>query len=168
MLYARARLIWVVVVFALLWLAALAAGRRALAATGAPAGPREYDTPPPRRPFLIMNPRSGGGKVERFDLADRARALGAEVVLLDGPGMDVTDLARQAVDDGADLLGVAGGDGTQALVAGDRRRARRCRSWSSPRAPATTSRSTSASTGRTRRPAWTPSPTASSCGWTSD
>jgi diacylglycerol kinase family enzyme len=27
-------------------------------------------------------------------------------------------LARQAVDDGADLLGVAGGDGTQALVAG--------------------------------------------------
>ena len=32
--------------------------------------------------------------------------------------MDVAALARQAVADGADLLGVAGGDGTQALVAG--------------------------------------------------
>jgi diacylglycerol kinase family enzyme len=32
--------------------------------------------------------------------------------------VDVADLARQAVADGADLLVVAGGDGTQALVAG--------------------------------------------------
>jgi diacylglycerol kinase family enzyme len=31
---------------------------------------------------------------------------------------DVAELARQAVREGADLLGVAGGDGTQALVAG--------------------------------------------------
>ena len=36
-----------------------------------------------------------------------------------GPGVvDVADLARRAVAAGADLLGVAGGDGTQALVAG--------------------------------------------------
>jgi len=36
-----------------------------------------------------------------------------------GPGyVDVAGVARQAVADGADLLGVAGGDGTQALVAG--------------------------------------------------
>ena len=41
------------------------------------------------------------------------------MVLLDGPGIvDVEALARKAVADGADLLGVAGGDGTQALVAG--------------------------------------------------
>jgi diacylglycerol kinase family enzyme len=41
------------------------------------------------------------------------------VALLEGPGpVDVAALARQAVADGADLLGVAGGDGTQALVAG--------------------------------------------------
>jgi diacylglycerol kinase family enzyme len=80
---------------------------------------REHDVPPPRRPFLIMNPRSGGGKVTRFGLKDKAEALGAEVVLLEGPGpVDVGELARQAVADGADLLGVAGGDGTQALVAG--------------------------------------------------
>ncbi len=32
--------------------------------------------------------------------------------------MDVAALARRAVAGGADLLGVAGGDGTQALVAG--------------------------------------------------
>ena len=41
------------------------------------------------------------------------------MALLEGPGVvDVAALARQAVDAGADLLGVAGGDGTQALVAG--------------------------------------------------
>jgi len=77
------------------------------------------EVPPPTRAFLIMNPRSGGGKVARFGLKDKAEALGAEVVLLEGPGtVDVAALARQAVADGADLLGVAGGDGTQALVAG--------------------------------------------------
>ncbi len=117
-MYARAGLLWVVVVFALLWSVTLAAGRRSLAPDGAPDGVRQYEVPPPRRPFLIMNPRSGGGKVAHFDLVRRARALDADVVLLDGPGMDVADLAREAVRDGADLLGVAGGDGTQALVAG--------------------------------------------------
>jgi diacylglycerol kinase family enzyme len=72
-----------------------------------------------RQPFIVMNPRSGGGKVVRFGLADKAKALGAEVKLLDGPGyVDVAALVRDAVARGADLLGVAGGDGTQALVAG--------------------------------------------------
>ncbi|BFU43227.1 diacylglycerol/lipid kinase family protein [Krasilnikovia sp. MM14-A1004] len=116
-LFGRANLIWVVVAFALLWMAALAAGRRALTAPEITDGPAERETPPPRRPYLIMNPRSGGGKVERFQLVERARELGAEVALLEGD-VDVVELARQAVRDGADLLGVAGGDGTQALVAG--------------------------------------------------
>ena len=72
-----------------------------------------------RRPFIVMNPRSGGGKVVQFDLKAKAEALGATVALLDGPGyVDVAELVRHAVADGADLLGVAGGDGTQALVAG--------------------------------------------------
>lgn len=76
-------------------------------------------TPPPLRPFIVMNPRSGGGKVVKFDLQRKAEALGAEVKLLDGPGhVDVAAIVRDAVDRGADLLGVAGGDGTQALVAG--------------------------------------------------
>ena len=66
-----------------------------------------------------MNPRSGGGKVGKFDLQRKAEALGAEVFLMSGPEpVDVAAVARQAVADGADLLGVAGGDGTQALVAG--------------------------------------------------
>jgi diacylglycerol kinase family enzyme len=73
----------------------------------------------PRRAFLIMNPRSGGGKVSRFGLREMAESLGAQITMLDGPEIvDVTALARQAVAAGADLLGVAGGDGTQALVAG--------------------------------------------------
>lgn len=49
---------------------------------------------------------------------ERAEKLGARVVLLD-PSVetDVAALAQEAVAGGADLLGVAGGDGTQALVA---------------------------------------------------
>jgi diacylglycerol kinase family enzyme len=121
--YTRARLTWVVLVaFALLGVA-VAAGRAALARDPDPdpdpGKMHEHDEPPPRRPYLIMNPRSGGGKVARFGLKDKAEALGATVALLEGPEMvDVGQLARNAVADGADLLGVAGGDGTQALVAG--------------------------------------------------
>jgi len=116
-LYARERLLWVAVLSLGLWAVALAAGRAALADVR-PAM-IEYEAPPPRRPFLIMNPRSGDGKVGRFGLVDLARDLGAEVAVLDGPGfVDVTDLARSAVARGCDLLGVAGGDGTQALIAG--------------------------------------------------
>jgi diacylglycerol kinase family enzyme len=118
-LYIRARLTWVVLLaFGLLALA-VAAGRAALRRDPTPEKMHEYDTPPPRRPYLIMNPRSGGGKVARFDLKNKAEVLGAGVALLEGPGtVDVGELARAAVADGADLLGVAGGDGTQALVAG--------------------------------------------------
>jgi diacylglycerol kinase family enzyme len=118
-LYIRARLTWVVLLaFGLLALA-VAAGRAALRHDPTPEKMHEYDTPPPRRPYLIMNPRSGGGKVARFDLKNKAEVLGAGVALLEGPGtVDVGELAHAAVADGADLLGVAGGDGTQALVAG--------------------------------------------------
>jgi diacylglycerol kinase family enzyme len=95
-----------------------AAARHALRHTHEPWMPVATTTPP-GKPFIVMNPRSGGGKVVRFDLAAKARALGAEVALLDGPGyVDVAAIVRDAVAGGADLLGVAGGDGTQALVAG--------------------------------------------------
>jgi len=114
----RADLLWVVVVAAVLLLLAATAGQAALRRGLSPYRTPELDVPPPRRPFLIMNPRSGGGKVARFGLREKAEALGAEVVVLDGPGFaDVAALARKAVEQGADLLGVAGGDGTQALVA---------------------------------------------------
>jgi len=108
-----------VVIALLLAAAAVSMARAAVARSRTPDGVPEERTPAPTRPYLIMNPRSGGGKVGRFDLATKATALGAEVVLLDGPGqVDVAALARAAVAAGADLLGVAGGDGTQALVAG--------------------------------------------------
>jgi diacylglycerol kinase family enzyme len=118
-LYTSARLTWVVLLALGLLALAVAAGRAALRRDAIPERLPEYDVPPPRRPYLIMNPRSGGGKVVRFGLKDKAEALGAEVAVLDGHGtVDVGALARRAVADGADLLGVAGGDGTQALVAG--------------------------------------------------
>jgi diacylglycerol kinase family enzyme len=110
---------WEIALSVVLAAAAIAAGRAALSIGRSPAKPREVAAAPQRQPFMIMNPWSGGGKVGKFGLKDKAIALGAEVDLLDGPGrVDVAVLARQAVDGGADLLGVAGGDGTQALVAG--------------------------------------------------
>jgi diacylglycerol kinase family enzyme len=118
-LYVLAGLLWEIALSLALGAAAVAAGRGALRYDRPPKRSREDPAPPRRRPFLIMNPRSGGGKVGKFGLRDKAAGLGAEVALLDGPGIvDVASLARGAVDRGADLLGVAGGDGTQALVAG--------------------------------------------------
>jgi diacylglycerol kinase family enzyme len=70
----------------------------------------------PRRPVLLCNPWSGGGKVERFGLVPLAAELGVETVMLDH-GLDLEQLARDAVARGADCLGMAGGDGSQALVA---------------------------------------------------
>jgi diacylglycerol kinase family enzyme len=80
------------------------------------APPAGESAPRPAHPVLIMNPRSGGGKVTRFALADEARARGVEAVMLE-PGADLEALARDAVARGADVLGMAGGDGSQALVA---------------------------------------------------
>src|SRR5262249_36914634 len=96
-----------------------AVGRKALTPTAASERMPSLDVPPPKRAFLIMNPKSGGGKVTKFGLKEKAEALGAEVALLEGPGpVDVAALARQAGAGGAGLLGVARGDGTQALGAG--------------------------------------------------
>jgi diacylglycerol kinase family enzyme len=117
--YVAAGLLWQIAVSVVLAVAALAAGRAALRGGGPAARTREDAAGPWRQPFVIMNPRSGGGKVGRFGLDAKAAALGAQVALLEGPGIvDVAAMARQAADAGADLLGVAGGDGTQALVAG--------------------------------------------------
>ena len=102
------------------WLLASVAGRLALAGDRTHwRMPERPAQPPARHPYLIMNPKSGGGKVGKFDLKRKAEDLGAEVFLVGGPEpVDVAAVARKAVEGGADLLGVAGGDGTQALVAG--------------------------------------------------
>ena len=72
---------------------------------------------PATRPVLLLNPRSGGGKVKRFHLVEQARRRGIEPIVL-APGDDLRRLAQQAVARGADVIGMAGGDGSQALVAG--------------------------------------------------
>ena len=112
-------LLWVVLVVLALAMLATACARAALVRDRDDWMMPEREVPPPKHPFVVMNPRSGGGKVEKFDLRGRAEALGVEVAMLDGPEIvDIAALTRQAVARGADLLGVAGGDGTQALVAG--------------------------------------------------
>ena len=70
----------------------------------------------PEHAVLFYNPRSGGGKAERFKLADEARARGIEPIEL-GPPWDLEALVRGAVERGADGLAMAGGDGSQAIVA---------------------------------------------------
>jgi Diacylglycerol kinase catalytic domain len=79
-----------------------------------PDGRRFLD--PPQRPVLFVNPRSGGGKAARAAVAERARERGIQTVVF-GPGQNLQALARAAVAEGADALGVAGGDGSLAVVA---------------------------------------------------
>ena len=67
-------------------------------------------------PILIMNPKSGDGKADRFHLPEECRKRGIEPVVL-RPGDDLLWLAEDAIARGADVIGMAGGDGSQALVA---------------------------------------------------
>jgi len=71
---------------------------------------------PSRRPLLIVNPRSGGGTAIRHDLVGECRTRGIDVVVFEA-GDDLSMVARAAVSDGADVIGMAGGDGSQATVA---------------------------------------------------
>lgn len=82
---------------------------------GTPA-PRWRSVPASTHPVLLMNPRSGGGKVNRYDLLSECAHRGIEPLVLQ-PGDDLRQLAESAVARGADVLGMAGGDGSQALVA---------------------------------------------------
>lgn len=72
--------------------------------------------PRPLHPVLFFNPMSGGGKAVSFHLADEARSRGIEAVEL-ARGDDLRDLVGAAVEGGADGLAMAGGDGSQAIVA---------------------------------------------------
>jgi len=98
-----------------------AAARVALAHDLAPAAFDSRKVGPAQSGVLLMNPWSGGGKVERFDLEAEARRRGVTPVVL-RRGDDLRALAEQAVDAGADVIGMAGGDGSQALVADVARR----------------------------------------------
>jgi diacylglycerol kinase family enzyme len=65
---------------------------------------------------VIVNPRSGGGKAERVNLVSECVARGIEPIVFH-PGDDLHDVALAAIAGGADAIGVAGGDGSQAVVA---------------------------------------------------
>jgi diacylglycerol kinase family enzyme len=102
-----------------LGLMSVAAARTALG-RGAPAD-RRAERPPPgavtyTQPVLIMNLKSGGGKAERFGLEAECARRGIESIVLQ-PGDDLMQLAEDAISRGADIIGMAGGDGSQALVA---------------------------------------------------
>ena len=99
-----------VTVIALLWAAFSAACAAFWIRVPLPSAPR------PKRSFLFINPRSGDGKAERFNLAGEARERKIRPVVL-GPDDDLAELVEAAVADGADALAMAGGDGSQAIVA---------------------------------------------------
>ena len=112
---------WESFVRALICLALLAtsvlAARAALAASlRTTAASRVHRVRRPLYPVFLCNPWSGGGKVEKFALVELATSLGVQTVMLDH-GLDLGQLAQDAISGGADCLGMAGGDGSQALVA---------------------------------------------------
>ena len=74
---------------------------------------------PPDKPVLIVNPTSGGGTASRYDLVGQCRARGIEPVVFER-GDDLSGLAAAAIEGGADVIGMAGGDGSQAAVAAGR------------------------------------------------
>ncbi len=71
---------------------------------------------PASRGALIVNPRSGDGKAGRAGLVEEAARRGIRTVMLE-PGSDLRALAEEAIGEGVDVIGMAGGDGSQALVA---------------------------------------------------
>ncbi len=68
------------------------------------------------RPVLFVNPKSGGGRATRARVAELARGRAIEVFELT-PGDDLAVLVEETVARGADALGMAGGDGSLAIVA---------------------------------------------------
>ncbi|MCW2998235.1 MAG: diacylglycerol kinase catalytic region [Solirubrobacterales bacterium] len=101
-------------------LAGVALGALWLSLAAARAGFRIHvplaAAPRPQRPVLFYNPRSGGGKAEQLHLPAQALARGIQPVELTQEA-DLESLARDAVTDRADALAMAGGDGSQAVVA---------------------------------------------------
>ncbi|HYW28683.1 MAG TPA: acylglycerol kinase family protein [Gaiellales bacterium] len=82
--------------------------------------PDASSRPPGRRPrtagaVLLVNPRSGDGRAGRANLTEEARARGIRAIELQA-GQDLRALAEEAAET-ARVIGMAGGDGSQALVA---------------------------------------------------
>ncbi|MET0711234.1 MAG: diacylglycerol kinase family protein, partial [Jiangellaceae bacterium] len=84
---------------------------RALSQADTPGTP----VPAAQRGVLFMNLKSGGGKAERFHLVDECARRGIRPVVLE-PGMDWLQTVREVAASDVDVLGMAGGDGSQAMV----------------------------------------------------
>jgi len=84
---------------------------RALEESETPGTP----VPAARRGVLFMNLKSGGGKAERFHLVDECTRRGIRPVVLEA-GMDWVQTVRDVAASGVDVVGMAGGDGSQAMV----------------------------------------------------
>jgi diacylglycerol kinase family enzyme len=69
-----------------------------------------------KKPFLIINPKSGGGRATKAHLEEHALRRGIKVVVM-RKGQDMEALARNAIARGADVIGVSGGDGSIGAVA---------------------------------------------------
>jgi diacylglycerol kinase family enzyme len=108
--------LWALVLVAVLGFVGSRLGDAALDTIATLEPDRARKVPAARHGVLIVNPRSGDGKAGRADLTALARRRGIEVVELT-PGTDLEQLAEDAVASGADVIGMAGGDGSQALVA---------------------------------------------------
>jgi diacylglycerol kinase family enzyme len=68
------------------------------------------------RPVLVLNPRSGSAQAVHAQLLEAAGRYGVQLREAATPA-GLVALAREAVAEGADALGVAGGDGSLAAVA---------------------------------------------------
>jgi hypothetical protein len=71
---------------------------------------------PPRHPVLFVNPWSGGGRAGQVGLVGEAEQRGIETIEMKA-GDSLEELVHGAVERGADGLAMAGGDGSQAVVA---------------------------------------------------
>jgi hypothetical protein len=145
---------------------ALAAGRAALRRDAIPERMREHQVLPPRRPFLIMNPRSGGGKVTRFGLKDKAEPSAPPSPCWTGPARWTwPPWPARRWPTGPTCWGWPAGMAPRPWSPASPPNTT-CPCWSSRPAPATTSPSTWAWTARIPRAVWTPSRMGSSSGST--
>jgi len=114
---ARGDILWAIVALAASAAAFTGASRSAGRAKSRrqPQAPERRASRRQARPVLLMNPKSGGGKVERFHLAEEAARRGITTIELH-LGDDLRSLADDAIRS-ASAIGMAGGDGSQAIVA---------------------------------------------------
>ncbi len=80
------------------------------------AGKRSQSPVNFNKPYLIINPKSGNGRAIKAGIDKLALERGIEVYITK-KGDNIESLVRNAAKQGADMLGVSGGDGTIGAVA---------------------------------------------------